>query len=76
MLINEFFSNPYYSLQIAGSSIALLYVSPGLTSVLMIAVPALVGCGWMIGAGLRVLSRKGQEQVASTFRKHPLMLIL
>ncbi|XP_067937710.1 mitochondrial potassium channel ATP-binding subunit-like [Watersipora subatra] len=50
--------------QIGGSAIALIYVSPGLTGILLIAIPSLVGAGWILGAGLRALSRQGQEQLA------------
>ena len=54
----------WFIFKIAGSTIALLYISSGLTVGLLIAVPTMVSVGWMMGAGLRALSRRGQEQVS------------
>ncbi|KAM6282425.1 mitochondrial potassium channel ATP-binding subunit isoform 2-T2 [Porphyrio hochstetteri] len=50
--------------QTVGCFISLYLVSPKLTGLLLLALPALVGAGALIGAGLRSLSRRAQEQVA------------
>ncbi|NXF56029.1 ABCB8 protein, partial [Oceanites oceanicus] len=50
--------------QTAGCFVSLYLLSPKLTGFLLVALPALVGAGALIGAGLRSLSRQAQEQVA------------
>ncbi|KAM6134356.1 LOW QUALITY PROTEIN: mitochondrial potassium channel ATP-binding subunit [Pterocles gutturalis] len=50
--------------QTAGCFVSLYLLSPKLTMLLLVALPALVGVGALIGAGLRGLSRRAQEQVA------------
>ncbi|NXV93186.1 ABCB8 protein, partial [Calonectris borealis] len=50
--------------QTAGCFVSLYLLSPKLTGLLLVALPALVGAGALIGAGLRSLSRRAQEQVA------------
>ncbi|NXT29615.1 ABCB8 protein, partial [Syrrhaptes paradoxus] len=50
--------------QTAGCFVSLYLLSPKLTALLLVALPALVGAGALIGAGLRSLSRRAQEQVA------------
>ncbi|KAM6167461.1 mitochondrial potassium channel ATP-binding subunit isoform 1-T1 [Erethizon dorsatum] len=50
--------------QVAGCLVSLSMLSPRLTLLLMIATPALMGVGTLMGSGLRKLSRLCQEQVA------------
>ncbi|XP_069715208.1 mitochondrial potassium channel ATP-binding subunit [Phaenicophaeus curvirostris] len=50
--------------QAAGCFLSLYLVSPKLTALLLLALPALVGAGTLIGASLRRLSRRAQEQLA------------
>ncbi|NXV75025.1 ABCB8 protein, partial [Atlantisia rogersi] len=50
--------------QTVGCFVSLYLLSPRLTGLLLLALPALVGAGALIGAGLRSLSRRAQEQVA------------
>ncbi|NWV72375.1 ABCB8 protein, partial [Malurus elegans] len=50
--------------QTAGCFVSLYLLSPKLTGLLLVALPALVGAGAFIGAFLRNLSRQAQEQVA------------
>ncbi|NWW77855.1 ABCB8 protein, partial [Climacteris rufus] len=50
--------------QTAGCFVSLYLLSPKLTGLLLVALPALVGVGAFIGAFLRSLSRQAQEQVA------------
>ncbi|XP_039561720.1 mitochondrial potassium channel ATP-binding subunit-like [Passer montanus] len=50
--------------QTAGCFVSLYLLSPRLTALLLVALPALVGAGAFIGAFLRSLSRQAQEQVA------------
>ncbi|XP_063183861.1 mitochondrial potassium channel ATP-binding subunit [Chroicocephalus ridibundus] len=50
--------------QTAGCFVSLYVLSPKLTALLLLALPALVGAGALIGALLRSLSRRAQEQVA------------
>ncbi|NXK87055.1 ABCB8 protein, partial [Formicarius rufipectus] len=50
--------------QTAGCFVSLYLLSPKLTGLLLVALPALVGAGAFIGALLRSLSRQAQEQVA------------
>ncbi|XP_056339548.1 mitochondrial potassium channel ATP-binding subunit [Oenanthe melanoleuca] len=50
--------------QTAGCFVSLYLLSPRLTALLLVALPALVGAGAVIGAFLRGLSRQAQEQVA------------
>ncbi|NXV63666.1 ABCB8 protein, partial [Molothrus ater] len=50
--------------QTAGCFVSLYLLSPKLTGLLLVALPALVGAGAFIGAFLRGLSRQAQEQVA------------
>ncbi|NXQ53217.1 ABCB8 protein, partial [Anthoscopus minutus] len=50
--------------QTAGCFVSLYLLSPKLTGLLLVALPALVGAGAVIGAFLRSLSRQAQEQVA------------
>ncbi|NXY91668.1 ABCB8 protein, partial [Alcedo cyanopectus] len=50
--------------QTVGCFVSLYLLSPKLTGLLLVALPALVGAGALIGAALRSLSRRAQEQVA------------
>ncbi|KAF1532694.1 ATP-binding cassette sub-family B member 8, mitochondrial, partial [Eudyptes sclateri] len=50
--------------QTAGCFVSLYLLSPKLTGLLLVALPVLVGAGALIGAVLRSLSRRAQEQVA------------
>ncbi|NXH41847.1 ABCB8 protein, partial [Dicaeum eximium] len=50
--------------QTVGCFVSLYLLSPRLTALLLLALPALVGAGAVIGAFLRSLSRQAQEQVA------------
>ncbi|XP_008070871.1 ATP-binding cassette sub-family B member 8, mitochondrial isoform X2 [Carlito syrichta] len=50
--------------QVAGCLVSLSMLSTRLTLLLMVATPALMGVGTMMGSGLRKLSRHCQEQVA------------
>ncbi|XP_075348226.1 mitochondrial potassium channel ATP-binding subunit isoform X2 [Mycteria americana] len=50
--------------QTAGCFVSLYLLSPKLTGLLLVALPALVGAGALIGTVLRSLSRRAQEQVA------------
>lgn len=50
--------------QVAGCLVSLSMLSPRLTLLLLIATPALMGVGTLMGSGLRKLSRLCQEQVA------------
>ncbi|RLV89305.1 hypothetical protein DV515_00014956 [Chloebia gouldiae] len=50
--------------QTVGCFVSLYLLSPKLTGLLLVALPALVGAGAFIGAFLRSLSRQAQEQVA------------
>ncbi|NXL98780.1 ABCB8 protein, partial [Tyrannus savana] len=50
--------------QTAGCFVSLYLLSPKLTGLLIVALPVLVGAGAFIGAFLRSLSRRAQEQVA------------
>ncbi|NXF90452.1 ABCB8 protein, partial [Eubucco bourcierii] len=50
--------------QTAGCFVSLYLLSPKLTTLLLLALPTLVGTGALIGAALRSLSRQAQEQVA------------
>ncbi|XP_054846963.1 mitochondrial potassium channel ATP-binding subunit [Eublepharis macularius] len=50
--------------QTAGCLVSLYFISPKLTGLLLVVMPALVGTGALIGSFLRQLSRKAQEQVA------------
>uniref|UniRef100_A0A5F4WAC8 Mitochondrial potassium channel ATP-binding subunit n=1 Tax=Callithrix jacchus TaxID=9483 RepID=A0A5F4WAC8_CALJA len=50
--------------QVAGCLVSLSMLSPRLTLLLMVATPALMGVGSLMGSGLRKLSRQCQEQVA------------
>ncbi|XP_041329833.1 mitochondrial potassium channel ATP-binding subunit [Pyrgilauda ruficollis] len=50
--------------QTAGCFVSLYLLSPKLTALLLVALPALVAAGAFIGAFLRSLSRQAQEQVA------------
>ncbi|NXS36826.1 ABCB8 protein, partial [Pomatostomus ruficeps] len=50
----------------AGCFVSLYLLSPKLTGLLLVALPALVGAGAFIGAFLRSLSRQAQEQVTLT----------
>ncbi|NXL50920.1 ABCB8 protein, partial [Podilymbus podiceps] len=50
--------------QTAGCFVSLYLLSPKLTGLLLVALPVLVGAGALIGAALRSLSRRAQEQVA------------
>ncbi|NWV16746.1 ABCB8 protein, partial [Origma solitaria] len=52
------------STQTAGCFVSLYLISPKLTGLLLVTLPALVGAGAFIGAFLRSLSRQAQEQVA------------
>lgn len=54
------------STQTAGCFVSLYLLSPKLTGLLLVALPALVGAGAFIGAFLRSLSRQAQEQVTLT----------
>lgn len=49
--------------QTAGCFVSLYLLSPKLTGLLLVALPTLVGAGALIGAALRSLSRRAQEQV-------------
>lgn len=49
--------------QTAGCFVSLYLLSPKLTGLLLVALPSLVGAGALIGAALRSLSRRAQEQV-------------
>uniref|UniRef100_A0A8C3MWH9 Mitochondrial potassium channel ATP-binding subunit n=1 Tax=Geospiza parvula TaxID=87175 RepID=A0A8C3MWH9_GEOPR len=51
--------------QTAGCFVSLYLLSPKLTGLLLVALPALVGAGAFIGAFLRGLSRQAQEQAAA-----------
>nr|XP_056713167.1 mitochondrial potassium channel ATP-binding subunit [Euleptes europaea] len=50
--------------QTVGCLMSLYLISPKLTGLLVVVMPALVGTGAFIGSFLRKLSRKAQEQVA------------
>ncbi|KAF1631202.1 ATP-binding cassette sub-family B member 8, mitochondrial, partial [Eudyptes filholi] len=50
--------------QTAGCFVSLYLLSPKLTGLLLVVLPVLVGAGALIGAVLRSLSRRAQEQVA------------
>uniref|UniRef100_A0A2K5PMR4 ATP binding cassette subfamily B member 8 n=1 Tax=Cebus imitator TaxID=2715852 RepID=A0A2K5PMR4_CEBIM len=50
--------------QVAGCLVSLSMLSPRLTLLLMVATPALMGVGTLMGSGLRKLSRQCQEQIA------------
>ncbi|XP_072858746.2 mitochondrial potassium channel ATP-binding subunit isoform X1 [Pogona vitticeps] len=50
--------------QTAGCVVSLYMISPKLTGLLVVVMPFLVGIGTFLGASLRKLSRKAQEQVA------------
>ncbi|XP_047418183.1 mitochondrial potassium channel ATP-binding subunit [Sciurus carolinensis] len=50
--------------QVAGCLVSLSMLSTRLTLLLMVATPALMGVGTLMGSGLRRLSRQCQEQVA------------
>lgn len=50
--------------QVAGCLVSLSMLSPRLTLLLMIATPALMGVGTLMGSNLRRLSRQCQEQIA------------
>ncbi|XP_066093870.1 mitochondrial potassium channel ATP-binding subunit isoform X3 [Saccopteryx bilineata] len=50
--------------QVAGCLVSLSMLSTRLTLLLMVATPALMGVGTMMGSALRKLSRQCQEQVA------------
>ncbi|XP_030348574.1 mitochondrial potassium channel ATP-binding subunit [Strigops habroptila] len=52
------------STQTAGCFVSLYLLSPKLTGLLLVALPVLVAAGALIGAFLRSLSRRAQEQVA------------
>lgn len=49
--------------QTVGCLTSLYWISPKLTGLLVLVMPALVGAGALIGSFLRQLSRKAQEQV-------------
>lgn len=55
--------------QTVGCFVSLYLLSPRLTALLLLVLPLLVGAGALIGAVLRSLSRRAQEQV--TPRSHP-----
>uniref|UniRef100_F7GX84 Mitochondrial potassium channel ATP-binding subunit n=1 Tax=Macaca mulatta TaxID=9544 RepID=F7GX84_MACMU len=50
--------------QVAGCLVSLSMLSTRLTLLLMVATPALMGVGTLMGSGLRKLSRQCQEQIA------------
>uniref|UniRef100_A0A2K6FVD5 Mitochondrial potassium channel ATP-binding subunit n=1 Tax=Propithecus coquereli TaxID=379532 RepID=A0A2K6FVD5_PROCO len=50
--------------QVAGCLVSLSMLSTRLTLLLMVATPALMGVGTLMGSGLRRLSRQCQEQIA------------
>ncbi|XP_053464354.1 mitochondrial potassium channel ATP-binding subunit isoform X2 [Nycticebus coucang] len=50
--------------QVTGCLVSLSMLSPRLTLLLMVATPALMGVGTLMGSGLRKLSRQCQEQIA------------
>ncbi|XP_077160782.1 mitochondrial potassium channel ATP-binding subunit isoform X3 [Paroedura picta] len=50
--------------QTVGCLVSLYWISPKLTGLLLVVMPALVGAGALLGSFLRRLSRKAQEQVA------------
>uniref|UniRef100_A0A8I5T7B2 Mitochondrial potassium channel ATP-binding subunit n=1 Tax=Pongo abelii TaxID=9601 RepID=A0A8I5T7B2_PONAB len=50
--------------QVAGCLVSLSMLSTRLTLLLMLATPALMGVGTLMGSGLRKLSRQCQEQIA------------
>ncbi|KAL8164740.1 UNVERIFIED_CONTAM: ATP-binding cassette, sub-B (MDR TAP), member 8 [Gekko kuhli] len=50
--------------QTVGCLMSLYWISPKLTGLLVVVMPALVGAGALIGSFLRKLSRQAQEQVA------------
>ncbi|XP_055990780.1 mitochondrial potassium channel ATP-binding subunit [Sorex fumeus] len=50
--------------QVLGCLVTLSMLSPRLTLLLMVATPALMGAGTLMGSALRKLSRQSQEQIA------------
>lgn len=52
------------STQVVGCLVSLSLLSPRLTLLLMVAMPALMGAGTLMGSALRKLSRQCQEQIA------------
>ncbi|XP_077005849.1 mitochondrial potassium channel ATP-binding subunit [Tamandua tetradactyla] len=50
--------------QVVGCLVSLSMLSPRLTLLLMVATPALMGVGTLMGSALRKLSRQCQEQIA------------
>ncbi|KAG8506161.1 ATP-binding cassette sub-family B member 8, mitochondrial, partial [Galemys pyrenaicus] len=52
------------STQVVGCLVSLSLLSPRLTLLLMVATPALMGVGTLMGSALRKLSRQCQEQIA------------
>ncbi|XP_054975517.1 mitochondrial potassium channel ATP-binding subunit [Sorex araneus] len=50
--------------QVLGCLVSLSLLSPRLTLLLMVATPALMGAGTLMGSALRRLSRQSQEQIA------------
>ncbi|XP_071104467.1 mitochondrial potassium channel ATP-binding subunit-like [Haliotis cracherodii] len=50
--------------QTVGCVASLLMISPKLTGIMLIVVPAIISAGTALGSNLRTLSRKAQEQVS------------
>ena len=48
-----------------GGVVSLFMISPQMASVMALGLPLMIGIGSLMGSGLRVLSRKAQEQVGS-----------
>ena len=48
-----------------GGVVSLFMISPQMASVMALGLPLMIGIGSLMGSGLRVLSRKAQEQVCS-----------
>ena len=51
--------------QVVGGVVSLFMISPQMASVMALTLPLMIGIGSLMGSGLRVLSRKAQEQVCS-----------
>ena len=49
--------------QVVGGVVSLFLISPQMASVMALGLPLMIGIGSLMGSGLRVLSRKAQEQV-------------
>ena len=61
MMTND---RPSRDFQTVGCIVSLLLMSPKLTGLLVVVVPAVVGTGTLLGSLLRVLSQEAQVQVA------------